>query len=74
MKEFDLKIRYPHQTNRNEVMAQIWFNKRTNEYIVEVPVQRVAGASISYDRTGRFYEDSDLELVLTSHSHHAMSK
>lgn len=62
-----------YQTNRNEVMAQIWFNKRTNEYIVEVPVQRVAGASISYDRTGRFYEDSDLELVLTSHSHHAMS-
>ena len=55
-------------------MAQIWFNKETNEYLIEVPVQRVAGASISYDRVGRFYEDPNLELVLTSHSHHTMGK
>lgn len=63
-----------YKTNKNEVMAQIWWDKSKQEYLVEVPVQRVSGASISYDKEGAFYTNSDLTCVLTSHSHHTMGK
>lgn len=62
-----------YKTNKNEVMAQIWWDKSKQEYLVEVPVQRVSGASISYDKEGAFYTNPDLTCVLTSHSHHVMA-
>lgn len=61
-----------YKTNKNEVMAQIWWDRSKQEYLVEVPVQRVSGASISYDKEGVFYTNPDLTCVLTSHSHHTM--
>lgn len=61
-----------YATNKNEVMAQIWWDKELKEFFIEVPVQRVAAASISFDKTGPFYDDSNKILVVTSHSHHTM--
>ena len=61
-----------YATNKNEVMAQIWWDKELKEFFIEVPVQRVAAASISFDKTGPFYDDPNKVLVVTSHSHHTM--
>lgn len=61
-----------YATNKNEVMAQIWWDKELKEFFIEVPVQRVAAASISFDKTGPFYDDPNKILVVTSHSHHTM--
>ena len=61
-----------YETNKNEVMAQIWWDKERQEFLVEVPEQEVAGASISYKRSGGWYDDPNKVLVLTSHSHHTM--
>lgn len=63
-----------YETNKNEVMAQIWWDKEREEFLVEVPEQEVAGASISYKRNGGWYDDPNKVLVLTSHSHHTMGK
>nr|DAD60627.1 MAG TPA: PRTRC system protein A [Caudoviricetes sp.] len=61
-----------YKVNKNEVMAQIWWDKEQQKYLVEVPEQTVSGASISYQRTGGWYDDPNKVLVLTSHSHHTM--
>lgn len=61
-----------YETNKNEVMAQIWWDKEAQEFLVEVPEQEVAGASITYQRTGGWYDDPNKVLILTSHSHHTM--
>lgn len=61
-----------YETNKNEVMAQIWWDKEERKFLVEVPEQEVAGASITYQRTGGWYDDPNKVLVLTSHSHHTM--
>lgn len=61
-----------YASNKNEVMAQIWWDKELKEFFIEVPVQRVASASISFDKTGPFYDDPNKILVVTSHSHHTM--
>lgn len=63
-----------YKVNKNEVMAQIWWDKEQQKYLVEVPEQTVSGASISYQRTGGWYDDPNKVLVLTSHSHHTMGK
>lgn len=62
-----------HSINKNEVMAQIWWDKVNKEYKVEVPEQKVSGASIQYDSVKGFYSNPDMELIVTSHSHHTMS-
>ena len=61
-----------YASNKNEVMAQIWWDKELKEFFIEVPIQRVASASISFDKTGPFYDDPNKILVVTSHSHHTM--
>lgn len=61
-----------YETNKNEVMAQIWWDKAEEKFLVEVPEQEVSGAAISYQRTGGWYEDPNKVLILTSHSHHTM--
>ena len=55
------------ETNRNEVMVQIFWNKVTRQYEMHVPEQQVAGASISFDRTKGAMSNGDLLWVMDVH-------
>lgn len=61
-----------HAINKNEVAAQIWWDKVNNEYKVEVPEQQVSSVTIKYDTNTGYYVNPDMELIVTSHSHHTM--
>ena len=55
------------ETNRNEVMVQIFWNKAESKYEMHVPEQEVAGASISFDRSKGPMADDNLFWVMDVH-------
>lgn len=58
--------------NNSEVMVQIYWNFKREEYFIYVPVQRVAGASISFDHSEELLNNPDVYWVLDIHSHNTM--
>lgn len=57
------------ETNSNEVMVQIFWNKQNQEYELHVPEQEVAGASISFKRNEGAMIDPNLLWAMDIHSH-----
>ncbi|GGG18298.1 hypothetical protein [Paenibacillus abyssi] len=62
---------YCSESEQNEVMIQIFYDCRTNQYELDCPVQTVRWDSIIADCTQRF-NDARYVQVLHIHSHNAM--
>lgn len=57
------------KTRNDEVMIQVFWNKTTREFVIDVPVQRVASAEISFDRNTGLMIDPNYIWCLDLHSH-----
>ncbi|CCF16727.1 putative uncharacterized protein [Brevibacillus laterosporus GI-9] len=53
-----------------EVMVELYFDQKNNEYFIKVPQQKVSISNIVYDST--FQDFKDHILVMHIHSHHYM--
>lgn len=60
------------EMNNSEVMVQIYWNFTKQEYFIYVPVQRVAGASISFDHSEELLNNPEVCWVIDIHSHNTM--
>ncbi len=60
------------EMRNSEVMVQIWWNKKKEEYSLYVPVQQVAGASIQFKHSEELQNDTDMVWIFDIHSHNNM--
>lgn len=56
-------------TMQDEVMVQLFWDKVNAKYVISVPEQEVAAASISFDRSKGLVNNPDMYLVMDIHSH-----
>ena len=56
----------------NEVMVHIYMNVKDNTFVVDVPKQVVAKATIRYENNSPYITDPDYVRVLDVHSHNTM--
>lgn len=57
------------KTRNDEVMIQVFWSKTAREFVIDVPVQRVASAEISFDRNIGLMIDPNYVWCLDLHSH-----
>ena len=61
---------------KSEFAACIFHNTKTNKYELLIPIQKISGASVTYNPSDGFkdYTDiKDMNMVVDMHSHHTMS-